>query len=236
MTQSPTLPSADFFLLRDMRGEDQVLDHQFDEGEPWTGAASEETERICEGRRQLMHRLSPTMLEDELWVSLQFSVPPELVHSKSYYNSRKPARLYHHEHVTSFLPICNYDVVSLEWRKAIEKLEGGVHEFFHHELIFRDGSASDRFVFRNRIVIENCLHPNEEPLGSCRSSSGLYWLDDRSNRINARVNTARIGSHHWVRCPRRGLPPGLGFVVVSRPLAIELTPLLPESVCFWPLQ
>jgi hypothetical protein len=239
MPQSTKLPNADFFLLWDSRIDEGWLDNQFDETEPWSGEASEETQRIYQGRCALMRILDPTLPEANLWKS-EFAVPGELVHTRSWFNTRKPARLHHYESVLCFSqkavlghpdPYDSYNVVSTRWKQAIEDLDPGVHEFFPHAFKFKDGEEPGRFVFRSRIQVKDCLHPGGRPYQKDNPFT-LYWKDDKSTHVNARIDRKRIGEHHWIECITHN---DAKLMVVSGALAFRLAPLVPDDMYLWPL-
>lgn len=229
-------PSRDapFYMLYDARGDEDLLENQFDQEGRVTRQPSKETQRIYAGRVALMERLDPSSPKGKLWQSLQYPVPPALVNRESWFNMRKPERIDHHEPVWCPNPYNindMYMVVSSEWKTAIESVEPSVHEFFPHTLRFKNAAVSDRYVFRTRVVIRNCLTPDKMPMPEF-DPFRLCWKDEAGRELRPEADLERIGAQNWAT---HIYSDGVASGLVSQRLATRLRPLLPRLVYLWPL-
>ena len=154
---APALEPAEFYFLHDGRGEFELI-YNLNQVE----ADPQETTRLA---REIARR---RMAVDPDWTAYAiapayFDLPnvamdPELVLAATAFAAPRPAVLAHCDGLinpTEGQTSAYYDVVSADWKAAIESLEPGVHQFFAHELRFSDGVVADRFVFRCRAQIEN---------------------------------------------------------------------------------
>lgn len=251
MTGPVDLADGDYFAFADGRGEDDQLQMQVDFDANYTGRASHETVRIQLGRAELLKELESTgsgMPIQNLYRKTQYPLPSNLVHDKSWFKCRMP-RLYHHEQIgcptfippkyqgpNSFYADENYTVVSAEWKDAIESVEPGIHEFFPHTLIFVDDIARDRFIFRGRAQVDNCISPRVSLYPEVTEQGDVLKMNFHwalgSAKVEAYVDMAKIADRHWVWHNGE-------FVVgplVSRRLALQLAPLLPRFCEFVPLK
>ena len=207
---SSASPTADYYLLFDGRPEHAVLasQHPFDLEE-------------IPGQKQLFS-------------NRQASISKDMVHSASFFDTRRPARLDHHDILCGphFSP--RYILVSAEWKSAIESLEPGVHDFFDHTLHFNDDDVTGFYILRERVIADDCISPMGQPIEDLREPDPgprkprkLNWAPH--GHADVAINVTCMRGHHWTLFNSY-------WPIVSTPLVQKLTPLLPDYVFFHALR
>jgi hypothetical protein len=247
-TMNSLLPEADFYLLYDRRESlsDLSCEHQIDRHQIYTGRLSQESDDIHSRLVERLAELFPEMPPREacmLYDERQIAFTKDMVHSESFFDTRRPKRLDHHEKLLGLSPLhpTKYSVVSMAWKNAIESVEPSVHEFFPHKLNFKDAIIEDRFIFRPRILIPDLLKPIS-PQNSSRQQEVKAILsrkpkvvldpfevvDGEPDISRFEINTALLKGHHLISASRDD-------IVVSKTLAARLIELLPEEFFLLPV-
>jgi hypothetical protein len=123
-------PSSDFYVLADNRHEDLELcnENQMAEGQMWSGTIDPESERIYERVMQAQSQFDPTLAalkENKIYKDGRCAYTADMVHSDSFFNTRRPEQLDDIETIFCIGPaeFSWYTVVSAQWKNAIEEVE-----------------------------------------------------------------------------------------------------------------
>lgn len=122
-------------------------------------------------------------------------------------------------------------IVSPDWKAAIESLELGVHEFFAHELRFKDATVNDHYVFRGRQGVEFLDYDacSDVKIETQWDGSRRFLLAPYRVRPRRVVGWREpLQGRHWVE--------SAGQSFVSRALAERLAPLLPPGAELVPIE
>jgi hypothetical protein len=249
------LPESQFYLLADARDDALALyrEHQLDRLELWTGDTNPESVEIYERVRKKYAEFEGAMVShsgDEIYRNPLFSYSADMVHTESFFETRKPEQLDHIEEIACRTlqktggEGSSYIVVSEEWKNAIESVEPSAHEFFPHVLNFRNATVP-RYIFRSQIVVFDALTPISGATQSRREDmrNGLSVFEHygwHPPEINKRpvaeyeVQTRKLESRNWITFPVMSYT-WAPMTVVSQALAVKLKPLLPHRVVLLPL-
>jgi hypothetical protein len=173
------------------------------------------TAMVHSRRRKYLLSVAPELVdanEDKLYPDRRLPVRRSMVHRMSWFRCRKPAQLAHYETIVAPGPgntTTFYVIVSKEWKDVIESFEPSVHEFFRHTLRFVDEDVTDRYIFRERGFVPDCL---VEPAAVGKPFG---------------IKKSRIAGRHWSLVQAEVQNSG-SCNVISRPLALELHKLLPK--------
>lgn len=123
------------------------------------------------------------------------------------------------------------DIVSAEWKAAIESVEPGVHQFVPHELRFTGAVVSDRYIFRcqTRLNAARLYYHVEEVCDAWGDAVGYRFAVNEDLRV-PELDRAQAAGRHVVSGPDN-----VGRFV-SRALAEKLHPLLPERTALLPVK
>lgn len=234
------MPTPELFMLVDERPYVEFLYarcKQYDEN-----PAVSETLRLAHRARMLAM--------DPAWELGKFSsivtnaakflpLPPQLAPKTAVFKSKMPKALPHYDQVYGYgfdpnqgLANNIIDIVSTEWKCAIESIEPGLHEVCPIVLRFAGGATKDYFMFRCRQLLEIVDHSASDVLVARRLDGAVVSCLDPHPRFVSVKRGAVLG-RHWMEHLESSNPFGKPFV--SLELAIKLHRLLPQRTRFDPV-
>jgi Bacterial regulatory helix-turn-helix protein, lysR family len=214
-SKTAVLPDGEFFVIRDerpLRSETFSTRKMFDPD-------PQETENIKARRKAYAAKVEPDYNSTHCDIFHRpYPLPPSmtvnLVHKQ--YGISRPVPKNGLEHEIYLIPDYAskhyYDVVSPEWKLAIETVDPGRHEFFDFKIVFSDATIQ-RFICRIR---QNILFLPESTNSNCYPSDLVG-------------NLSALAGCHLFQCG------GWPWIFVSRELAQLLLPLMPRYTSFAPI-
>jgi hypothetical protein len=227
------LEPAEFYYLHEGRDESEFLYNRAQvEADP------EATTRLARDIARRHMAVDPDWTPYEI-LPTYFDLPnvafgPDLVLAATAFAAPAPRALPHHDVVANpseGQTSAYYDIVSADWKAAIESVEPCVHGFFPHKLRFAEGVVSDRFVFRcgTQVDEDEALYRVEDVLDVWSEITGYRFVVDGMYDVPT-LDRERVAGRHFVSCPSRRAN------YVSRALAETLQPLLPARTALLPVR
>ena len=220
-----TLPDGEYFYICDYR-----KDHDFVGDGHQKSTDPDEDEAIKRRRFEacLAHDKAAGVTGSYL-ESYEFrrdvAFTPDLVHRATTLDCSMPQTLMHYDRVFQGTG-GTYDVVSKEWKDAIESFEPHVHEFFPYELHFSDGVVRDYFIMRGTQVV-SCFASKEDSkklFDNCARYQDGTYVDEQ---LPVHAKRELLANRHWINT-------GLSQIAL-RALAEKLFPLIPRFTELVPL-
>jgi len=234
-----TLPEAEFYIFMFQLFDDadagtpRCHDSTFNDLQPRNLAEAQRLFRARLTRRmELDPRFRPAGTPVDHFDDPDLPMTADLFPADSAFGKPKPRHLPHYgllderKHLWPPRPI-----VSPEWKAAIESLEPGVHEFFAHDLRFRDATVTGHFLFRGRQSVAFLDYDacSDVKIETHWDGSRVYKLAPYGVRPRRVVGSRhKLQGRHWVSAG--------GQSFASPVLAGRLAPLLPRGARFAPIE
>lgn len=217
------LAPAEFYYLCDFRGE------LFLSAEEQAPDADPETSEKIRRARVALAREAGFYFNDPDRVNIylyRIALTPDLVHRATNMDAAMPESPLH------FDTICDsagstYEIVSPEWKAAIETVEPNIHEFFPHEFRYCDGKIRSCYIMRSG---QQLNYPaSKDDLTQMTASWWRNPNDGGYRKSPKPVHARRAVLHgkHWV---------SYNAHAASRPLAEKLLPMIPPCMEFVPME
>lgn len=230
---SPALEPAEFYYIHDGRGECEYI-YNSRQVEAYPEATTRLAREIARRRMAVDPDWTPYESLPTYFDLPNVEIGPDLVLAATAFEASRPHALPHHDVVrnpSEGHTVAYYEIVSAQWKGAIESLEPGVHQFFPHELRFADGVIPDRFIFRCRTHIDTVTgnYRLDDVLDVWSDVVGYRFVVDDTFGVPT-LDREQVADRHFVYCA------AMGARYVSHALAEKLLPLLPERTALLPVK